>query len=75
MNSPPPPSFLLQKRGRPDGRAYEKIMYFAPFDYAGLTYQGKAADTWAVGITLYYMVMGCFPFMGETLQDQYDKVC
>uniref|UniRef100_A0A7C8YK90 non-specific serine/threonine protein kinase n=1 Tax=Opuntia streptacantha TaxID=393608 RepID=A0A7C8YK90_OPUST len=46
----------------------------APECCLGLTYQGKAADTWAVGITLYYMVMGCFPFMGETLQDQYDKI-
>jgi len=41
----------------------------------GLTYRGKAADTWAVGVTLYCMVMGSFPFIGETLQDTYDKVC
>lgn len=46
----------------------------APECCLGLTYRGKAADTWAVGVTLYYMVMGCFPFMGETLQDQYDKI-
>lgn len=46
----------------------------APECCLGLTYRGKAADTWAVGVTLYYMVTGCFPFMGETLQDQYDKI-
>lgn len=41
----------------------------------GLTYHGKAADTWAVGVTLYYVVLGQYPFLGETLQDTYDKVC
>lgn len=46
----------------------------APECCLGLTYRGKAADTWAVGVTLYCMVMGCFPFIGETLQDTYDKI-
>lgn len=41
---------------------------------AGVTYHGKAADTWAVGITLYCMVVGQYPFLGDTLQDTYDKV-
>lgn len=41
----------------------------------GLTYHGKAADTWAVGVTLYCMVLGQYPFLGESLQDTYDKVC
>lgn len=41
--------------------------------HVGLTYHGKAADTWAVGITLYCMVVGKYPFLGETLQDTYDK--
>lgn len=42
--------------------------------YTGLTYHGKAADTWAVGVTLYCMVLGQYPFLGDTLQDTYDKV-
>lgn len=46
----------------------------APECCLGLTYRGKAADTWAVGVTLYCMVMGSFPFIGETLQDTYDKI-
>uniref|UniRef100_A0A803LDE2 Protein kinase domain-containing protein n=1 Tax=Chenopodium quinoa TaxID=63459 RepID=A0A803LDE2_CHEQI len=46
----------------------------APECCLGLTYRGKAADTWAVGITLYCMIMGKFPFIGETLQDTYDKI-
>lgn len=39
----------------------------------GLTYHGKAADTWAVGVTLYCMILGQYPFLGDTLQDTYDK--
>lgn len=44
------------------------------FWLTGLTYHGKAADTWAVGVTLYCMILGQYPFLGETLQDTYDKV-
>lgn len=40
----------------------------------GLTYGGRAADTWAVGVTLYCMLFGRYPFLGETLQETYDKV-
>ncbi|CAI0397758.1 unnamed protein product [Linum tenue] len=40
----------------------------------GLTYHGKLADTWAVGVTLYCMILGEYPFLGETLQDTYDKI-
>ncbi|GJY26321.1 serine/threonine-protein kinase GRIK2-like protein [Tanacetum coccineum] len=43
-----------------------------PFD--GLTYHGKDADTWAVGVTLYCMILGQYPFLGDTLQDTYDKI-
>lgn len=46
----------------------------APECCLGLTYRGKAADTWAVGVTLYCMIMGKFPFIGETLQETYDKI-
>ncbi|GMH12528.1 hypothetical protein Nepgr_014369 [Nepenthes gracilis] len=46
----------------------------APECCLGLTYRGKAADTWAVGVTLYCMVTGKFPFIGETLQETYDKI-
>lgn len=49
-------------------------VFTAPECCLGLTYHGKAADTWAVGLTLYFMIMGRYPFLGDTLQDTYDKI-
>lgn len=49
-------------------------VFTAPECCLGLTYHGKAADTWAVGITLYCMVFGKYPFLGDSLQDTYDKI-
>ncbi|KAL8029818.1 hypothetical protein ABFS82_14G244600 [Erythranthe guttata] len=49
-------------------------VFTAPECCSGPTYHGKAADTWAVGITLYFMVLGNYPFLGETLQDTYEKI-
>ncbi|KAJ9698154.1 hypothetical protein PVL29_007305 [Vitis rotundifolia] len=49
-------------------------VFTAPECCLGLTYHGKAADTWAVGVTLYCMVLGQYPFLGDSLQDTYDKI-
>ncbi|KAE8734791.1 Serine/threonine-protein kinase GRIK2 [Hibiscus syriacus] len=49
-------------------------VFTAPECCLGLTYHGKAADTWALGVTLYCLVLGHYPFLGETLQDTYDKI-
>ncbi|KAG5515473.1 hypothetical protein RHGRI_036505 [Rhododendron griersonianum] len=49
-------------------------VFTAPECCLGLTYGGKAADTWAVGVTLYCMIFGKYPFLGDTLQDTYDKI-
>ncbi|XP_076894134.1 serine/threonine-protein kinase GRIK1-like isoform X1 [Bidens hawaiensis] len=49
-------------------------VFTAPECCQGLTYHGKAADTWAVGVTLYCMILGKYPFLGDTLQDTYDKI-
>ncbi|XP_038723946.1 serine/threonine-protein kinase GRIK1-like isoform X1 [Tripterygium wilfordii] len=49
-------------------------VFTAPECCLGLTYHGKAADTWAVGVSLYCMIVGQYPFLGETLQDTYDKI-
>ncbi|KAL6508818.1 Serine/threonine-protein kinase grik2 [Orobanche hederae] len=49
-------------------------VFTAPECCLGVTYNGKAADTWAVGVTLYCFILGKYPFLGETLQDTYDKI-
>ncbi|XP_011040879.1 PREDICTED: serine/threonine-protein kinase GRIK2-like isoform X2 [Populus euphratica] len=49
-------------------------VFTAPECCVCLTYHGKAADTWAVGVTLYCMILGQYPFLGETLHDTYDKI-
>ncbi|XP_061358779.1 serine/threonine-protein kinase GRIK1-like [Gastrolobium bilobum] len=49
-------------------------VFTAPECIIGLTYHGKAADTWAVGVTLYCMILGEYPFLGDTLQDTYDRI-
>ncbi|XP_058729816.1 serine/threonine-protein kinase GRIK2-like isoform X2 [Vicia villosa] len=49
-------------------------VFTAPECILGLTYRGKASDTWAVGITLYCMILGEYPFLGDTLQDTYDRI-
>ncbi|KAF5744697.1 serine/threonine-protein kinase GRIK1 isoform X2 [Tripterygium wilfordii] len=53
---------------------YNFLHGYISFGLAGLTYHGKAADTWAVGVTLYCMILGQYPFLGETLQDTYEKI-
>lgn len=48
--------------------------FTAPECCLGSTYHGKAADTWAVGVTLYCMILGSCPFMGDCLQDTYERI-
>lgn len=48
--------------------------FTAPECCSDIVYHGKAADTWALGITLYYMVVGCYPFIGDGILDTYDKI-
>ncbi|KAJ3700815.1 hypothetical protein LUZ61_004520 [Rhynchospora tenuis] len=49
-------------------------VFTAPECCIGVTYHGKGADTWAVGVTLYCMVLGRYPFLGDGLHDTYDKI-
>ncbi|XP_037473855.1 serine/threonine-protein kinase GRIK1-like [Triticum dicoccoides] len=49
-------------------------VFTAPECCQGSAYHGRTADTWAVGVTLYCMITGKYPFLGETLQETYDKI-
>ncbi|KAK8948450.1 Serine/threonine-protein kinase GRIK1 [Platanthera zijinensis] len=49
-------------------------VFTAPECCVGLNYHGKTADIWALGVTLYCMILGYCPFIGETLQDTYEKI-
>ncbi|MCO5575523.1 hypothetical protein L7F22_029324 [Adiantum nelumboides] len=49
-------------------------VFTAPECCKGSPYHGKTADIWALGVALYCMLFGCYPFFGETLQEMYDKV-
>ncbi|MCL7051320.1 hypothetical protein MKW94_005917 [Papaver nudicaule] len=49
-------------------------VFTAPECWSGVTYHGKAADTWALGVTLYYMVFGKYPFTGDTMLETYDEI-
>lgn len=49
-------------------------VFTAPECCSGSPYHGKAADVWALGVTLFCMLFGHYPFIGDTLQDMYDKI-
>ncbi|XP_020576259.1 serine/threonine-protein kinase GRIK1-like [Phalaenopsis equestris] len=49
-------------------------VFTAPECCIGLNYHGKTADVWAVGVTLFCMIFGHCPFIGESLQETYDKI-
>ncbi|KAJ8760085.1 hypothetical protein K2173_010941 [Erythroxylum novogranatense] len=48
--------------------------FTAPECCSGTAYSGKAADTWAAGVTLYFMLVGSCPFLGDSLPETYDKI-
>ncbi|XP_017984638.1 PREDICTED: serine/threonine-protein kinase GRIK1 isoform X2 [Theobroma cacao] len=40
----------------------------------GTVYHGKAADIWATGVTLHHMVVGCYPFLADSLPETYNNI-
>lgn len=37
-------------------------------------YEGDKVDIWAFGVLVYYCLVGCFPFRGNSEKDLYAKI-
>ena len=48
--------------------------FLAPEICEGGQYQGRAADIWALGVSLYSFVYGQMPFQGNNLLDLYENI-
>lgn len=48
--------------------------YIAPEIVRRGTYYGQRADCWSLGVLLYIMLCGKFPFKGYSDNDLYDKI-
>ena len=48
--------------------------YMAPEIVQKKEYDGKAVDMWALGVLLFAMLTGTFPFRGISEQDLYYKI-
>ena len=48
--------------------------YMAPEIVNRLEYRGRPVDMWSMGVVLYAMLSGCFPFSAKTYPDLYKKI-
>ena len=48
--------------------------YMAPEIVNKTEYAGPPADIWALGVLLYAMLCGCFPFRGATDKELYRRI-
>lgn len=46
----------------------------APEIVRRLEYEGRAVDMWSLGILLYALLCGCFPFRAKTYPDLYRRI-
>ncbi|KAH7432985.1 hypothetical protein KP509_07G049400 [Ceratopteris richardii] len=49
-------------------------VFTAPECITGATYHGRAADVWALGVTLYCMIFGQYPFIGDTIKSTFHEI-
>jgi len=48
--------------------------YMAPEIVRRVEYDGKPIDAWSLGVVLYALVCGCFPFSAKTYPELYKKI-
>lgn len=48
--------------------------YLAPEVCAGMDYRGRAADVWALGVSLYLFIYGELPFQGDSMLELYENI-
>lgn len=48
--------------------------YMAPEIVRRIEYEGKPVDAWSLGVVLYALVCGCFPFSAKSYPDLYKKI-
>ena len=48
--------------------------YMAPEIVQKLEYAGPPADIWALGVLLFTLLSGCFPYRGATDKELYSKI-
>jgi len=48
--------------------------YMAPEIVNRVEYRGKPVDMWSLGVVLFAMLSGCFPFSAKTYPDLYKKI-
>ena len=49
-------------------------LYAAPEMVKGDIYKGSTVDIWSMGVVLYYMICGCFPFQEEDNSKLFKKI-
>ena len=49
--------------------------YMAPEIVTKKEYSGHTADIWALGVLLYAVLCGTFPYRGSTDKELYTKIC
>ena len=48
--------------------------YMAPEIVRRIEYEGKPVDAWSLGVVLYALVCGCFPFSAKSYPELYKKI-
>ena len=67
-------SSAINRASEPMGDRRGSPAYVSPEILVSKTYSGQAADCWSLGVILYAMLCGVFPFAAQTPQLLFDKI-